>query len=244
MEFKGRVVIVTGARQGIGLGIVKKFSKLGAFVVVSDIDLESCKKVCSELGPNCLAVKCDVSNEKDVKALVKETLKAFGRIDVLANNAGVYPFKPFLELDEATWDKTINVNLKGTMQCSREVALQMKKQGTGGKIVNVSSIAAIIGYTSLVHYCASKAGVLGFTRALALELAPFKINVNSVCPGAIDTPGAGMDKSSQEQTIAIIPWKRIGKPEDIANAVVFLASEEADYITGQALVVDGGWTVQ
>ncbi|MBN2884320.1 SDR family oxidoreductase, partial [Patescibacteria group bacterium] len=164
-------------------------------------------------------------------------------IDILVNNAGIFPFKPFLDMTEADWDKVMDVNLKGTFLCSQAVAKQMK---TGGKIVSISSIAAYVGFSGLTHYCASKGGIVAMTRALALELADKKINVNSVAPGAIETPGAstGMTPELKKQTEAMIPWGRMGLPEDIANAVAFLVSDQADYITGQTLIVDGGYTLR
>jgi NAD(P)-dependent dehydrogenase (short-subunit alcohol dehydrogenase family) len=247
MDLKGKVAIVTGARRGIGRGIALTFAKAGAKVVVSDVSQEDCEKVVKEieaLGSSGLAVKCDVSQKSAVEALVKAAVEKFGRLDVLVNNAGIISFEPFLEMKEETWDKIIDVNLKSMYLCSQAAAKEMVKQG-GGKIVNVASIEAFQAYPMTSAYAASKAGVVGLTKAMALELAPSKINVNAIAPGAIDTPmAAGLNASKEvmEQTISKIPWGRIGKPEDVANAALFLASEEADYVTGATLVVDGGWT--
>jgi 3-oxoacyl-[acyl-carrier protein] reductase len=164
-------------------------------------------------------------------------------LDILVNNAGIFPFVPFTQMKESDWDRVMNVNLKSMFLCS-QAALKFMKEG--GKIVNISSIAAFVGFDGLTHYCASKGGVSSFTRALALELAPKKINVNAIAPGAIDTPGAmgAVNEDVKKQTIAAIPWGRMGMPEDIANAIVFLTSEKSNYITGQTIIVDGGWTLR
>jgi 3-oxoacyl-[acyl-carrier protein] reductase len=195
-----------------------------------------------------LVVKCDVSKAEDVARLFSDTVKEFGQVDVLVNNAGIYPFVSFEKMQESDWDKVMNVNLKSIFLCSKEA---IKVMPEGGRIINVSSIASIQGFSGLVHYCASKGGVNGMVRALALEMAPKKITVNAVAPGMIETPGASQSdqprtaaEAVKQQTIAMIPLKRMGQPEDIANAVAFLASEKASYITGQVIVVDGGWTVQ
>ncbi|MDP3052426.1 MAG: SDR family NAD(P)-dependent oxidoreductase, partial [bacterium] len=173
--------------------------------------------------------------------LIKKAVEKFGKLDILVNNAGIFPFTPFLKMTEADWDKVLNVNLKSVFMCSQAAAEIMKD---GGKIISISSIAAFVGFEGLTHYCASKGGVSAFTRALALELASKKINVNAIAPGAIDTPGAASNDEAKKQTIVVIPWQRMGLPEDIANAVVFLASDRADYITGQTIVVDGGYTLR
>ncbi len=245
MILKNKTAIVTGGRQGIGRGIVLALAKEGCNVVVADIILEDCKKVVAEIqkmGVRGLAVKCDVSKKEEVDNLILETIKNFGKLDILVNNAGIYPFISFLEMKEADWDRVLDINLKSVFLCSQAAVKEMK---SGGKIVNISSIASFVGFEGLTHYCASKGAINSMVRALALELAHKKINVNAVAPGAIDTPGASSGSEEQtKQTIAAIPWARMGTPEDIANAVVFLASEKADYITGQTIIVDGGWTLR
>jgi NAD(P)-dependent dehydrogenase (short-subunit alcohol dehydrogenase family) len=247
MRLKNKVAIVTGSRRGIGRGIVEAFAKEGADVVVSDIDQKDCEDAAKEIAKKfkvkTLAVKCDVSNKKEVDDLIQKTVKKLGKIDILVNNAGIFPFVPFLKMTESDWNKVLNVNLKSVFLCSQAAAKVMKP---GSKIVGISSIASFVGFAGLTHYCASKGGMNGMTRALALELAPKKINVNAVAPGAIDTPGASQvsTEESRKQTIAAIPLARMGTSEDIANAVVFLASDKADYITGQIVVVDGGWIIQ
>lgn len=243
---KDKVAIVTGAAKGIGRGIALVLAQEGAKVVASDIDQASCLEVVAEiekLGGQALAVKCDVSIKAEVDELIFVAVNKFGQLDILANNAGIFPFVSFEEMTEENWDKVIDVNLKSVFLMSQSASKVMKP---GSKIVNTSSIAAYVGFGGLVHYCASKGGLNGMTRALALELAPKKINVNNVAPGAIETPGAtgGQTEEMKKGTIATIPAGRMGVPEDIANAVAFLASDKADYITGQTLVVDGGYILR
>lgn len=244
MLLKNKTAIVTGGRQGIGRGIVLALAQEGCDVVVSDIILEDCEKVVAEIekiGVKGLAMKCDVSKKEEVDKMIADTVKKFGKLDILVNNAGIYPFKPFEQIQESDWDKVISVNLKSVFLCSQRAVQEMKQ---GGKIVNISSIASFVGFEGLAHYCASKGAINSMIRALALELASKKINVNAVAPGAIDTPGASSSEEQAKQTISAIPWARMGTSEDIANAVVFLASEKADYITGQTIIVDGGWTLR
>lgn len=243
---KDKIAIVTGAKQGIGYGIALALAKEGCKVVVSDLDQAACDAVASEIskiGVSAVGIACDVSKKEDIDNLFMKTVAEFGGVDILVNNAGIFPFKPFMDISESDWDKVMNVNLKSMFMSSQAAAKVMKE---GGKIVDVSSIASLVGFEGLVHYCASKGGVNGMIRAMAIELAAKKINVNAVAPGAIETPGAtgAMNDDMKAGTISAIPWKRMGRPEDIANAVVFLASDKADYITGQVIVVDGGWTLK
>lgn len=244
--FKDKTVVVTGAAKGIGQGIALLFAKGGANVVLADSDTSanenSAKEIEGTTGSKCLAVTCDVSNKESVDNLIKTSVEKFGGVDILVNNAGIFPFKPFLELTESDWDKVLDVNLKSIFLCSQAVAKIMKE---GSKIISISSIASLVGFEGLTHYCASKGGINGMTRALALELAPKKINVNVVAPGSISTPGSSGVSNDQVKALnESIPWKRMGLPEDIANAVVYLASPGADYVTGQVIVVDGGWTLR
>ena len=251
MSLENKVAIVTGAAKGIGRGIAQALAEEKCNVVVSDIDQKGCDEVVEELkkmGVKAMAAKCDVSKQSDVEAMFDQTKKEFGRLDILVNNAGIFPFVPFVEMKEEDWDKVIKVNLKSVFLCSQEA---VKILPEGGRIINISSIASFVGFEGLVHYCASKGGINSLIRALALELAPKKITVNAVGPGAIDTPGASQPdqpktaaEAARKQTIAMIPLSRMGQPEDIANAVVFLASDKADYITGQTIIVDGGWTLR
>ncbi|MBN2111713.1 SDR family oxidoreductase [Candidatus Woesearchaeota archaeon] len=244
MLLKGKTAVVTGASRGIGLGIALALAKEGCNVVLGDIDLKGCEeaaKKVQKLKVKAFAVKCDVSKKAEVDSMISSAAKKFGKVDILVNNAGIFPFVDFSKMSEAEWDRVLDINLKGVFLCSQAAAKSMKE---GGRIISISSIASIIGFSGLSHYCASKGGINGFTRALALELAPRKINVNAVAPGAIDTPGAASDEKTRKQTVMGIPLGRMGTPEDIANAVVFLASEKSDYITGQVIVVDGGWTAK
>jgi len=251
-DLKNKVVIITGARRGIGKADAFLMAKAGAKIVVSDISQEECEIVVDEIkkdGGEALAVKCDVSKKSEVAALIKTAIDKWGRVDVLVNNAGIVDFKPFVDLSEADWDKVLNINLKGYFLCAQACAREMIKQKSGA-IVNIASIAMGqqgIGFAGLVHYCASKGGIVAMTEALAAELAPYNIRVNAIAPGAIDTPMADstkMDPAALQGTLSRIPLKRMGKPEEIANTVLFLASDASSYITGTTVVVDGGWLAQ
>lgn len=249
-DLTNKVVLVTGSRRGIGRGIALMMAQAGAKVVVSDINLEECQKVVEEIkkiGSDGLAIKCDVTNKKEVEEMIKKTIEKFGKVDVLVNNAGIcWPIKPLTELTEDEWDKLIDINLKGYYLCAQAAVKEMAKQ-KWGRIINIASVASGgqgFGSVNISHYVASKGGVIGLTESWALEFAPFGINVNAICPGIIETPMIEpflTDPSAKEGFLARIPKKRVGKPEDIGAAAVFLASEEADYVTGTTLVVDGGW---
>ena len=240
-----KVAIVTGAASGIGLGIAQLFIKEGAKVVFSDIN-KSGRVAADTAGKNALFIECDISSAESVKNLAAKTLEVFGTIDILINNAGIVYQKPISETSDEDWNAVININLKGPFLLTREVLPIFEKHGKG-KIVNISSIAGIIGYENLSAYCASKGGIIAMTRSLALEFAPKKINVNCICPGAIKT---GMTKVIEDnemvlkQTLMSIPAGRMGDPIDIANTALYLASDESDYVTGASIVVDGGWSVR
>ncbi len=241
MRLNNKVAIVTGSTLGIGKGIAEKLINEGAKVVFSDINGDD--SLVAGFGGNAIFVKCDVSKMEEVENLINQAVTHFGQLDILVNNAGIYPFVPFAKMTEADWDRVMSVNLKSVFLCSQAAAKVMPE---GARIINISSIASFVGFSGLVHYCASKGGISGMIRALALELADRKITVNAVAPGAIETPGAnqGLTDESRKQTIAMIPLSRMGQPEDIAGAVAFLASDQASYITGQTIIVDGGWTLR
>ncbi|MEI8343576.1 MAG: SDR family NAD(P)-dependent oxidoreductase [Candidatus Moraniibacteriota bacterium] len=244
MKQKEKVAIVTGAGMGIGKGIALALAQEGYAIVVTDINQENAEQVAAEvtrLGAKSLSVKCDVSNSAEVTELFSQTVAQFGKVDVLVNNAGIYPFISFESIQETDWDKVMNVNLKSIFLTSKEA---LKTMPEGGRIIDISSIASIQGFAGLVHYCTTKGGVNGMVRALALETAAKNITVNAVAPGAIQTPGAQMPDEQIKGMLTGIPIQRMGQPEDIANAVVFLASEKSSYITGQVIVVDGGWTIK
>ncbi len=231
---KGKVALVTGGTKGIGLGIADKLKEQGATVIV-------CARTPEKTKHNF--VPCDVSNSSDVNQMVDRIIKKFKKIDILVNNAGIYPSVAFKDMTEQQWDQVIAVNLKGVFNCTKAVIQQMIDRNYG-KIISISSIAGTtVGFPGLVHYSTTKAGIMGFTRSLALDLAQYKINVNAVAPGVIATEGtSAMDQNTIQQTIKMVPEGRMGMPVDIAETVAFLASDKSQYITGQTIVVDGGYT--
>jgi 3-oxoacyl-[acyl-carrier protein] reductase len=244
---RGKVAIITGSTKGIGLGIAQEFAKQGANLVISARDQKECdvvaRKISSKYKVKTFSVACDMSDISQIKNLVDTTKRKFKKLDIFVNNAGIYPFSPIQNIDEKSWDLVLDVNLKGSFFAIKYASEIMK---SGSKILIISSIASFVGFPSLSHYCASKGGVNSLVRATALELASKKINVNAIAPGAIETPGAtsNMDKSEKEKRAMVIPLKRYGKPSDIAYATAFLCSSKSDYITGQILTIDGGWTIQ
>ena len=248
-NLKGKVAIITGARRGMGRSHAITLAKAEAKVVVADISLEDCEIVVDEIKKmkgEAMAVKCDVTKKEEVDNMVKAAVKKWGKVDILVNNAGICQFKPFLELTEEEWDRTIDINLKGYFLCAQATAKEMVKQKSG-VIVNIASIAmgqVGVGFPTLVHYSASKGGIVAMTETLALELAPFNIRVNAIAPGAIETPMIDplkADPKTMEGTLARIPLHRVGKPEEVSNLVLFLASGASSYMTGSTVVIDGGW---
>lgn len=250
MRLQDKVAIVTGAGSGNGRGIALRLAEESARVVVADVSERGAQETAAmieELGRQALVVRADVSQREQVAALVSAAVDRFGQLDILVNNAGVESMAPLLELPEAEWDRVLDVNLKGPFLCTQAAAREMVKVGRGGKIVNIASICSAVALTNEAHYIASKGGLLMLTKAMALDLAPYNINVNAVGPGVIETAMTANSLSNPERVTMFfnhIPLKRIGKPRDVANAVLFLASDEADYITGTILYVDGGWLTQ
>jgi len=248
-DLSNKVAMVTGARRGMGRAHALALAGQGARVVITDIDLAACESVASEVrtaGGEAACFKLDVSNKADVNKVFDQVMAKYGRLDILVNNAGIYQPKPFLEMTEEEWDRTVDINLKGEFLCAQRAAKEMLKN-KWGRIINIASIASGgvgVGIAGGAHYTSSKGGIIGMSETLAVELAPLGITVNVIGPGAIDTPmvgAANLPKEAMDAMLAGVPMKRMGKPEEVSAAVVFLASDEASYITGATLYVDGGW---
>lgn len=246
-RFRGQIVIVTGASRGIGRGIATLFAEEGAKLVLVGRDteqLESVKKTIESMNEKAIWIQADVSNPDDMEKMIEQTLQEFGKVDVLCHNAGIYPHARLENMSLEEWKNVIDVNLTGTFLAVKACIPAMKAQGFG-KIVVTSSISgpvtALPGYS---HYTASKGGVAGFIRTAAVELAKYKININAVEPGNIITESfTAMGPEHVSNMIKAVPLGRLGTPEDVAYAVMFLASHEASYITGQSLIIDGGQTL-
>ena len=246
MDLSGKVVLVTGAQQGIGRAIALRCAAAGADVAINWLDDEdTANDIADEIranGRRALTVRGDVGQLAEVEAIVAAVETQLGPIDVLVNNAGVFPRVPFLELTERDWDYVLDINLKGSCFCAQAVARRMVAAGRPGAIINLTSGAAYRGSPRGVHYCASKGGVVSLTRQMALELAPHRIRVNAIAPGLTDTaqPRYGSTEEEIAATARAIPLGRIAQPDDIARTTVFLASDEAGFVTGQILHVNGG----
>jgi 3-oxoacyl-[acyl-carrier protein] reductase len=246
MRLEGKSAIVTGAGRGIGKAIARRFLEEGSRVMICDLDEARLVMAHEELSAFGVVHSevVNVTSREAVKHLVGQAKGTFGRIDVLANNAGISRFEPFLEITDKNWNDTLAINLTGVFLCSQMVAAEMKNQGSGA-IVNMGSTNGILGEEGLAHYNASKAGVILLTKTMAIELAPHNIRVNSVCPGFILTElqlESGMSEQTIKDYTSLIPLNRYGRVEEVANAFAFLASDEASFITGTELVVDGGQT--
>lgn len=252
MDLSGKTAIVTGGAMGIGLGIARRLSEAGANVVIADMDKTAGASAVKELqakGGTVAFIQTNVADEKNIKKMVDFAVKTYKSLDILVNNAGIYPMIPMMQMDTATFEKILAVNLKGVFFSTKAASEVMIKQGKGGKIINISSIDALHpSGVGLAAYDASKHGVWGFTKNTALELAPYKIAVNAVAPGSIATPGSGAGRPTSPAVKAIvkkfverIPMKRTGEPDDIGKVVLFLASDLSSYMTGSQIVVDGGF---
>ena len=243
-RLKDRVAIVTGAAQGIGKALALGLSREGAKLVIADIHQDNAIAVKDEIcaaGAMAVAIATDVSDEMSVEAMVEHCIKEFGKIDILINNAGIFPVSSVEDMQEEEWDRVIGTNLVGAFLSSKAVASKLIEQESG-RIISISSGRAFQGAKDAAHYASSKAGIIGFSKALALELAPHRITVNVICPGITDT-AQPRGHQSEEQIYAQaqkIPLGRIGQPEDLVGTAVFLASDAAAFITGQTIIVNGG----
>jgi glucose 1-dehydrogenase len=254
---KGQVALVTGAASGIGAGVAKALGAAGASVAINYVtNPGAAEAVAGEvhaLGGKAMTIKADVSNEEDVRRMFRELIAAWGTIDILVNNAGLQKDAPFTDMTLDQWNTVIGVNLTGMFLCAREASREMIRRGiradlsrAAGKIICMSSVHEIIPWAGHVNYAASKGGVRAFMQSLAQEMAPHRVRVNSIAPGAIQTPinrSAWETPEALESLLALIPYGRIGEPEDIGKVTVFLASDDSDYIHGQTLFVDGGMTL-
>ncbi len=257
LNLSGKTAIVTGGSSGIGYGISYRLAEAGANVVITSRNLEEVNKAVEELkqkGFKAAGVKTDVAQEAEVKNLVNETVKDFGSVDILVNNAGIFPFITVSQMKTEQFDQVIATNLRGVFLTTKYIGEQMIKQGKGGKIINITSIDAIHpSMIGLAHYDASKHGVWGFTKNVALELAPHKIWVNAVAPGGVMTHGVAVMQSqgkpvdvarNPEPPKMEVAMGRMGVPDDIGKVVLFLASEMSSYMTGSQIVVDGGYLLK
>jgi NAD(P)-dependent dehydrogenase (short-subunit alcohol dehydrogenase family) len=252
MKLEGKVAIVTGGAKGIGAAICRRYAQEGARVAVADILKSEAVRLAEELGAGAFAVDLDVASRPSIEAAVDRVVATTGRVDILVNNAAIFDMAPFSEITEASFDRLFAVNVKGLLFVSQAVAAQMVKQGQGGKIVNFASQAGRRGEALVAVYCASKAAVISLTQSVGLALIRHGINVNAIAPGVIDTPMwdqvdalfakyEGLQPGEKKGRVgAAVPFGRMGTPEDIVGAAVFLASADADYVVAQTLNVDGG----
>jgi len=244
----GKVAVVTGGGGGLGEGICAGLAAAGAAVAAVDVDLEKARRVerlVAGRGGRCVAVEADVSSRRSVERMAERVAGELGGIDILVNNAAIYPLRPWTEIDEEEWDRVLAVNIKGYFLCARAAYPYMRERG-GGRIINVASITFFIGWAGFLDYVSSKGAVVGFTRTLAREVGPEGITVNAVSPGAFPTDAERVHPDQEALNRRILDAqciKRRGKPEDVGNLVTFLASEEASFITGQTIEIDGGWAM-
>ncbi|MCS7012635.1 MAG: SDR family oxidoreductase [Chloroherpetonaceae bacterium] len=250
-QFDGKVALVTGGASGIGRATAIAFARAGAKVAVADVQVagaEETAKMIHAAGGEAMCIKADVSKAADVEAMVKAVVQKYGRLDCAFNNAGIEgATAPTAESTEENWDKVIDINLKGVWLCMKYEIQQMLRQG-GGAIVNTASVAGLVGFPGMAAYCASKGGVVQLTRTAALEYAKAGIRVNAVCPGAIQTPMVerviARQPEMEQAIVAMEPIGRLGQPNEIAEAVVWLCSDAASFVTGHPMVIDGGLVAQ
>lgn len=258
-DLSGKTAVVTGGAMGIGKGIVDRLSEAGGSVVIADVDIDLGQETMKELtekGRRVEFMATDISNLGDIDKAIDFSIKTFGSLDILVNNAGVYPFMPALNLTESAWNRVMDINLKGSFFFAQKAAKKMVEKGNGGKIINIASIDALHPTGNLVHYDSSKGGLVMMTKSLAFEWGKYDIHVNAIAPGGIQTPGAAQSANTMIQASGLkpeqftemsksftarIPMGRQGEPDEIATVVLFLASEAARYITGETIVVDGGY---
>lgn len=245
-RLQDKVIIVTGAGQGIGRGIAEKLATEGATVVVTDINDVTAKETAAALGGKAIGIQTDVTSPEAVDAMVAQVRAEFGRIDVLVNNAGWDKAAPFVDSDRADWDRVIQINLYGVLNTTKAVLPVLTEQGSG-TIVNIASDAGRVGSSGEAVYSAAKGGIIAFTKAIAREMARHKVNVNAICPGPADTAlfasMGGDDPKLRDALTRAIPMRRLAQPSDLANVVAFFASDEAAYVTGQTVSVSGGLTM-
>jgi NAD(P)-dependent dehydrogenase (short-subunit alcohol dehydrogenase family) len=245
VSLAGRTAVVTGGASGIGRSIALRLARDGADVAVFDLDAAGGRAVAEEVrawGRRAVAIEVDVGNGAAVAAAVERVHRDLGRVHILVNDAGIAEFVPLLEMTEAQWDRMIQVHLKGTFNCTRALLPDMTAAGWG-RIVNVSSVGGLRGAAALTHYAAAKAGVIGFTKALALEVGPVGVTVNAIAPGLVDTPllrKSGVPEGILRAAVTQAPVRRLGTPEDVAAACAYLVSEEASFFTGQVMSPNGG----
>ncbi len=250
-DLRGKVAIVTGGAAGMGFAFARRLGEAGAAVLIADINPEIGQKRTKDLadaGYKVDFVKCDVTRESDVTNMVDVAVKTFGGLDIMVNNAGIYPVKPIIEMDAETWDRIMNINMKGLFFCCLKASQQMIKQGRGGSIINIASASAFHPTAGFTAYDSSKSGVWMLTRTLAVELAPYRIRVNSISPGPILTEGTSSPEAIELNKYRLkgrllTDGNRQGRPDEIANVVLFLASPASSFFIGSDLVADGGWTL-